>query len=248
MDNAGRIILAPASSASSSFGTADGYILLASTNRAALYQTVYTEQTSNAQRSIKSSNANDSANGTGARTIRITYTDASMSQMYTEIITLNGTTAVNTASSNYCFIEKIEVMTAGSVGYTVGAISLYAGLNGTGGVIWSIAANETKTYGAHHYVVVNKTCNMVSMTTGGARYSATYAVRAQPLGANTVNQQISDSIHNYSDGGTGSALSASTRTYPSPIRVAGPAHLQMFVDPDQASSTTYYGSFDYYDS
>jgi hypothetical protein len=244
MDNTGRLIIAPTSSNSAAYGTADGMITVGTTARIAIFQTTYTEQTSGAQRSIKSANNNDSSAGTGARTIKITYLDSTMSNIYTETITLNGTTFVNTVNTNICYIEKIEVMTVGSTGATVGIVSLYATTGGTGTVIWSIAAGETKTYGSHHYAQVGKTCNIVSITAGASQYATTFSLRAQSLGANTVNQQITDSVHNY--GGTGNI--PFSRNYTSPIRVIGPAHIQMFIDPDQNTSTTYYGSFDYYDS
>lgn len=61
----------------------------------------------------ESSSANDTAAGTGARTISVTGLNTSFAR-FTETVTLNGTTAVAMATSNILFIDKITVATAGS--------------------------------------------------------------------------------------------------------------------------------------
>jgi len=72
---------------------------------------------------ISSSSANDTAAGTGARTIRILGINGTGGYAE-EIVTLNGQTAVNTVNT-YDAIETMTVLTAGSGGVNAGTI--YAG-------------------------------------------------------------------------------------------------------------------------
>ena len=72
---------------------------------------------------ISSSNANDTAAGTGARTVRILGINGTGGYAE-EIVTLNGQTAVNTVNT-YDAIETMTVLTAGSGGVNAGTI--YAG-------------------------------------------------------------------------------------------------------------------------
>src|SRR5574339_412237 len=90
-----------------------GYRGTSATTRVQLTATTYTEPGSAAQRSVSSSNANDTSAGTGTRTLRITYYDNDMNGPYTEDITMNGTTPVNTVASDIRFIERIESLTVG---------------------------------------------------------------------------------------------------------------------------------------
>lgn len=77
------------------------------------------------QMSIVSTSVNDDGNpgGTGIRTVRIHYLDANYA-IQTEDITLNGTTRVNTVSTNILRINEIHAQTIGSNGSAVGSISL----------------------------------------------------------------------------------------------------------------------------
>lgn len=69
---------------------------------------------------IASSSANDTAAGTGARTVRVTGLDANYN-FQQEDVTLNGTTKVNTVGT-YLRVNKVEVLTAGSGGVNAGDI------------------------------------------------------------------------------------------------------------------------------
>jgi hypothetical protein len=138
-----------------------GEVTTASAAKSSIGATAFTEQTAGAQRSIKSSSTNDSSAGTGARTVKITYftlTGSTVAGPFTETITTNGTTAVNTVATNICFVEKIEVMTIGSTGSNVGAINLYSTTAGGGTIIASVAATDNVTKLAHHYVASGRTC------------------------------------------------------------------------------------------
>jgi hypothetical protein len=73
---------------------------------------------------ISSANANDTAAGTGARTVIVYGLDANYNEI-SEIVSLNGQTAVNTVNS-YIRFNQMLVATAGSGGTAAGI--LYAGV------------------------------------------------------------------------------------------------------------------------
>lgn len=70
---------------------------------------------------IASDNANDTAAGTGARTVLIQGLDADYNEIE-ETIILNGTSAVTTVNS-YWRQSKAKVLTAGSAGWNIGEIT-----------------------------------------------------------------------------------------------------------------------------
>lgn len=72
------------------------------------------------QLSVSSSSANDTANGTGARTVYLEGLDANHNTI-TETVTLNGQTAVTTTKS-YLHINNCYVLTAGSGDSAAGTI------------------------------------------------------------------------------------------------------------------------------
>jgi len=224
-----------------------GDITLAAITTAAIRRTTYTEQAANFTGSIASANANDAAAGTGARTVRIYWMNAAGSSVGTEDVTLNGTTGVNLVTTTKCFIEKIEVLTAGSGGVAAGIISLYTGANKTGTVVGTIAAGDNNTFWAHHYVLSGKTANVTGMLFGttvtnsaGVSNGFLRAI-ALPV-SSSVDKQVSDGI-------TVAGVSSSSvfRSYGSQIQVAGPARIAMYVTTSNGSSFVYRGSFDSYD-
>jgi hypothetical protein len=73
---------------------------------------------------ISSANANDTAAGTGARTVLVNGLDANYNEI-SEIVSLNGQTAVNTVKS-YLRFHYMTVLTAGSGETAAG--TLYAGV------------------------------------------------------------------------------------------------------------------------
>lgn len=70
---------------------------------------------------VVSNNANDTAAGTGARTVRLYGLDADYNEI-TEDVTLNGLTPVTTTQS-FLRMDTSEVLTAGSLGYNVGELT-----------------------------------------------------------------------------------------------------------------------------
>lgn len=80
------------------------------------------------QMSIVSTDAQDSAAGTGIRTMDIHYLDANLAEQV-ETVTLNGLTPVLTTATNIRFIQCMHGLTFGSSSAAVGAISASNGAN-----------------------------------------------------------------------------------------------------------------------
>ena len=95
---------------------------------------LYVYPTSATQMTVSSSSANDTAAGTGARTVRIEGLDADYNEISEDII-LNGQTPVTTVKS-YLRINRGVVLTAGSGGKNAGIIRA-----GTGTVTSGVPAN-----------------------------------------------------------------------------------------------------------
>jgi len=242
-DNLGRLIV---SGIPSNSGFAFGQITLAATTLNAVRATAYTEPTAGAQRSVSSSSAADTAAGTGARTIRITYYTATFTGPFTEDLTLNGTTAVNTVATNIRFIEQIDVLTVGSGGSNAGTITLFNAIGGGGGAIGTIAIGANQTQWCHHYVATGKIAYItgVSVSHNGTTVGSggVFILRAKTLDvANSADAQVSDFVRLYGQAST------STRNYGSPIIVPGPARITAFVTPETTSSTVYRAAFDYFE-
>lgn len=134
----------------------DGYAASTGSAMTAIMATAYAEQTTNAQRSLVSSSASDASAGVGARTVLLTYYDQNLVGPYSETVTLNGTTPVNTVATNVCFIESIRVITVGSNGGNVGTLTLKAAAAGGGATIGTIIVGDNETNWCHHYVATGR--------------------------------------------------------------------------------------------
>jgi hypothetical protein len=103
---------------------------------------------------IISSSPNDTALGTGLRSVRISYLDDTYAGL-TETVTLSGTTAVPTVATNILRVNSIRVVTAGSTNVAAGDINC---TNTTGAVVYrSITAGFTRGRGAIYTVPLSKT-------------------------------------------------------------------------------------------
>lgn len=87
---------------------------------------LYVFPSSGVQMSLSSSDTNDTSAGTGARTVLVTYLDASFVEQ-TEVVTLNGQTGVNTVATDLFRIQRIVVLTAGSGNANAGIIYIGTG-------------------------------------------------------------------------------------------------------------------------
>lgn len=222
-----------------------GDVTLSALAIAKVERTAYTEQTSDAQRSFASSSANDTAAGTGARTIEIEYYTSTGVGPFLETITLNGTSFVNTVATNICYVEHVFVVTAGSTLSNVGILTMKAATAGGGATIGTIAATDNQTFWAHHYVPTGKEMNItgVAVSHNGTTIGSggVFVVKATPIGvANAAINQVTDFIRLYGQASTFS------RTYTSPVKVPGPAKVFLFVTPEANASTVYRGSMDFF--
>ncbi len=246
VDGQGRLIVAPPGTKATLKGFSNGRVVLAATAIAPVNATTYTEQTSNAQRSIASSSANDTAAGTGARTVKITYYSVSAGVItgpFYETVTLNGTSYVNTVSTTIAFIEKIEVLTVGSGLTNAGILTLKAATAGGGATIATVAAGDGQTFLGHHYVASGRIMYLTGVSTGikGADAASFFVKVSNPSDTSVFDRVASDILR------IGTNQSTVTRPYGTPIEISGPAHVQLYVQPDSTSSRTYFAAMDFYE-
>ena len=224
---------------------AAGYVAHNSfSKKTAVIASTYVEQKTNAQRSFKSSSASDTSNGTGARTIILTYYDQTLAGPFTETITLNGTTAVNTVNKNISYVESIIVATAGSGLVNAGIISMFISTNGAGGTMATINAGENRTFWANHYVGSTKTCYITGLSghnTSGSSGSLLTLTSYNPTSANSAENQISDFVR------VGGTISQQVRDYNQLIKVVGPARIRLYADCESVLIITTRAAFDFYD-
>jgi hypothetical protein len=100
-----------------------------------------------------SDDANDTSAGTGARTIQIWGLDANYDEQ-TEVISLNGTTAVDSANT-YIRVFRAKVLTAGSGGTAAGTITVR--VDGGGSTVAEIPEGYNRTEMAVYTVPDSKT-------------------------------------------------------------------------------------------
>lgn len=221
-------------------GHRDGLIITSSTSVQPLRDGTYTEPSSAAQRSIASASAADNSAGTGARTVRITYYDGSMNGPFTETITMNGVTPVNTTATDIRFVEKMEVLTVGGVGINLGAITLYGSTGGAGGTVGQILFGLGRTRWAHHYVAADQTMHLLQITCGSRNAVSGVALFSvkNPLNANDID-----------DGGFPLVVQAGasqiTVPFRTPRKIVGPARFRMDIWPNAATTNEWHATFDY---
>lgn len=225
-------------SAGGTIGFSDGQITASAIS--VVNKTTYTEQTVNAQRSVVSGSASDTAAGSGARTLKITYYDDTLAGPFTETLTLNGVTPVNTVGTNICFIERMDVLTGGSFGGNIGILSLKAAPAGGGVTLGTIAAGDNQTLWCHHYVAAGKTMVLRQVTiSAGQATGATFAfIPRNPLSNGNMPQRP-DQLRVANSATT-------TRAYVYGKSFVGPMQVRAFVTPD-ATSTTWFAAMEYYD-
>lgn len=210
----------------------------------ALRATTYTEPTTAAQRSVSSSNANDTSTGTGAQKITITYFDNSMNGPNTEVVTLNGTTPVNTVATNIRFIERMEVTSVGSGGANAGTITLFASAGGAGGTVGSIGfanraagVGDNQTFWAHHYVRAGKTMYLlgISAAMAGSTAGMTYG--------KYLNPTVSTSAEVVRTPMLGTRHAMTSYQFKAPVQIPGPARFTLYNSDTGGNECD--GSFEY---
>lgn len=243
LDSNGNLIVTALTGFNANFSFGD--VATTGTSQQAMRRTTYVEQTVGGQRSIASANANDTAAGTGAQQVTIKYYDQTGLGPYYEVLTLNGTTGVNTIATNICFIESMIVTRVGSGNVNAGIISLYTAINKGGVVNGTIAASDNRTFWAHHYVPQGYTCKITGIAGSTDQTSSAYCIlllKAKLIGVIGASEfQVSDSVRVY--GGAAQTV----RQYGSPILVTGPARVLMYASPSSNSQQTTFGSFDFFE-
>jgi len=134
----------------------------------------YTYPTTATVMKVSSSSANDTSAGTGARTFLVAGLDANYNQI-SEVITLNGQTAVNTTNS-YLRINYSEVLTVGSGAAQAGDIYVGTGTvtSGVPATIYWRSDSSYNNWGFAGYTV----------PAGYTAYITSYTVTTQATTAN----------------------------------------------------------------
>lgn len=151
----------------------------------------YTIQSSGVQRSVKSDSGADSSGGAGARKMRLNFIKGDGSEG-TEDIIMNGSTAVDTASTDVKHVQDFFCIDAGSNGRTLGRISIYDATGGFGSVFCSTNYNENLLT-AQYFVPLGKTLTiykMIFMTTSGDAIFTLYGDQEYDGGTYKVNEQL----------------------------------------------------------
>jgi hypothetical protein len=205
-------------------GRFHGYTLQSGIGIYPVRPTTYTPQATGAQRSINSTSANDTAAGTGARKVRISYWTqtgtGTLAGPFYETLILNGTAGVNTVATNIRYVSDMEVMNAGSGGVNAGIIQLWTGTGATGSIFFSIAASDYCSQSCHYYVPSGYAMFVTGLTAETNAAIANLpgvAIRSLDLsGTDTAERLLIPDVrcHQYAP---------VTHTYESPPQVNGPA-------------------------
>jgi hypothetical protein len=219
----------------------DGYTSTASTAFVAVMATTYTQQTSNAQRSLVSSSTNDASAGTGARKVRVTYFDEDLAGPFVETVTMNGTTPVNTVATNICFIERMDVVEVGSQASNIGTISLKATTAGGGATVGSIAAGDGETNWCHHYVGVGQVAKLAAVfgNIKGVVNGELHLRSSTPTVANTPETTVAPVL-------LCPPGQQSTISFEIPLTIDGPRRLTLYARPKTSDALDWLCGFNYY--
>lgn len=228
---------------SSSPWASSGYVATAATTRARVMGTAFSYQPLNNVLVVQSSSANDTLAGTGAQKILITYFLQDGSGPFTTTVNMSGTTIIG-AGISPAFIQSVVVSQCGTDGTNDGTI-LLSGLSPLA-TMASIAIGDNETYYCHHVVPLGKTayltdCIFSGSSTTAAR-SAEFILKKQTITLATHAQLAIICRQKFS--GTTSSL---IMDFKNPILIAGPAVIQLFVEPDSATADTWYATIGGYE-
>ncbi len=195
---------------------------------------------------LVSASTSDAAAGVGARTIQVYGLPSWDAREVSEVVTLNGTTPVNTVNS-YVIIHRMKNLTWGTTGYNVGAITATAAVDGTitAAIHGHSNANQTQMciYGVPSTQKLRLTSLMASIVKGNGitqRADGELLVMVDPA-VNVANNTAWINKENFS------LIEAGYRwehAYGStPKKIDGPAILKIQVTSNAANVQTI-GSFD----
>ena len=225
-------------------GRATGYTATSAPSLKAIFATTYTPQGTNAQRSLVSASAADAAAGTGAQQVTITYLDAAFA-VHVEVVTLNGTAAVNTVGTNIAYIESMVVTQVGSGGSNAGIVSIMTGTAG-GGTAWGSIASpagvgDNQTFWAHHYVPAGVTCYVLSMEGASSAVMQTLILvrTGNPSATNLALIQIGPTLI------TPTAGDFREHDFQCALAIPGPDRIECLTRPLAATASTSFGGFEF---
>jgi len=207
-------------------------VTVAATDRTLLVGGVWSEQTVGAQRSIKSDSVNDTSGGSGVRKIQIKYISSVDGLEKSEVIALNGTTAVNTVATDIKFITKLKAVDVGSVGFADGTVSMMTAVSGGGVVMAEILAGKLELLSSVIYVPTGKSLfvSRVEMTTNDeAVYQFQITEDLTSLGGGANVPDIEFGAHIRKEGGFADLAT--------PIKVCGGQKFEVYVSPEGAGNT-----------
>lgn len=115
------------------------------------------------QMTITSSSANDTAAGTGIRTLDINYLDANLAPQL-ETVTMNGVANVLTVATNIRFIQSVHIATVGSGKAAAGNITISNG----GTTYMRVEAGETRSGCSVRMVPAGKRLILTSFFAGSS--------------------------------------------------------------------------------
>jgi hypothetical protein len=126
------------------------------------------------QMSVVSTSANDTANGTGVRTVVIEYLNGNLDASI-EILSLNGTTPVLTQATDIRWIQAIYAATMGSGGAAAGVISV----TNNGNTYEQIAVGERASHSSFERVPRGKRMYITGLYAGASSGTAATSVLAE---------------------------------------------------------------------
>lgn len=227
------------------FGSANGFVTTNAIINTNVSFTTLSNPASAATRSVVSTSAGDNPVGGGAFTVKITYYDLNGAGPFTETVTLNGTTAVNTVSSSIYFIESFVVATSSTVNGNLGTISLFAAVAGGGAALVSLSSTASDTsrgYWARHFVATGKTCYIKHLYTISTGIAGTLVIQKQGISAGVLAtptvtlMKVRSSLNSQLD-----------MHFDIPLTVTGPAQILMTILPDTTAVSTTYAGFSFID-
>lgn len=183
------------------------------------------------QMAVVSTNAADTAAGTGVRSVEIHYLDANLAEQV-EIVTLNGVTPVNTVATDIRFINCMHMLTYGSGKAAAGNISA-----SNGGTTYSrLVAGKRRCSSSARMVPAGKVLMLKSMAAGSA--SGAGAAKSIIRLVTTVlgNNDFTDDGLMIPHAGISLQDGAETLTMDMPFPIAGGTIVAMECDTDKAAT------------
>ena len=144
---------------------------------------------------LNSTSANDTAAGTGARTVRIVYLDSSGNQQV-RTDTLNGTTPVS-IGSGYSYFQWAEVASVGSGGVSAGNITISStnGAATTATTVEYIAAGGNRSLSARYKVPTGYTAYITNWDVNAINGDMDARLRAKVF----ADDRALSTVHHFQD-------------------------------------------------